>query len=220
MTKNNNPSTIPAKYRWLTIVLIAILTIAVIWLYPCLPEQIPTHWNFAGYVDGWMPKPWGALLMPAIMVASWLLMEVLSKISPKGYKLNDFISVVGLLMVIIVAFLFVIGVAQLAFSLGYPVDFTRVITAATGLLLIFTGNYLGKVRKNFFIGIRTPWTLANEEVWNQTHRLAGWTFVIGGIAIVIAAIYAAGGYTLLPAILFAALVPAGYSLWLYKRLES
>ncbi|MDV6315304.1 SdpI family protein [Idiomarina sp. HP20-50] len=219
MKNNQQSAKIPAKYRWITALMIVFISTVGLWFYPELPEKIPTHWNFQGKVDGWINKPWGVFLMPLVMLATWLLMEVLSFISPKGYKLNDFIGVVGLLMVIIVGFLLVVGIAQLAFALGYPVDFAEVITAAVGLLLIFTGNYLGKVKKNFFIGIRTPWTIANEEVWNRTHRLAGWLFVIAGVTICIGALFGAGVQLMLPVILVAALIPAAYSLWLYKKLE-
>lgn len=219
MTKQNKNAAIPAKYRWITLLLIATMAVITAAVYERLPDPMPVHWNAEGQVDGWMGKPWGAFLLPLVMLGTWLLIEVLSFISPKGFKLNDFISVVGLLMTLIIAFLFVIGMAQIAFILGYPVQITRVVTAAVGVLLILTGNYFGKLRKNFFIGIRTPWTIASEEVWNRTHRLAGWTFVIAGIALVISALLYNNVTVIVVAVLAASLIPAAYSLWLYKRLE-
>lgn len=219
MTHNNKSLAIPAKYRYICILMIALMSLLVFWVYDQLPDPMPVHWNTAGVVDGWMSKPWGAFLMPFLMLASWLLLEVLSFISPKGFKLNDFIGVVGLLMTIIVAFLFIIGVAQVAFALGYPVQFTRVVAVAVGLLMLLTGNYFGKLKKNFFIGIRTPWTIANEEVWNRTHRLAGWTFVIAGFVIMVNALLQNNVAILVFIVLAAAAIPTAYSLWLYKQLE-
>ncbi|MGM0525590.1 MAG: SdpI family protein [Pseudomonadota bacterium] len=214
-----NDKKIPAKHRWISLLFIAAVSLITALVYPHLSDAIPVHWNLAGEVDGWMNKPWGALILPLTMVGTWLLFEVLSFISPKGFKLNEFIDVVGLLMTIIIAFLAVISLAQIAYALGYQVAMTRIISGALGLLLLLTGNYFGKLRKNFFIGIRTPWTLANEEVWNRTHRLAGWLFVLAGLVLFISAFLTTSIWLILPAILIAALVPAGYSLWIYKRIE-
>ena len=96
-----------------------------------------------------------------------------------------------------------------------------VITLLVGGLFIIVGNYLGKVRRNFFIGIRTPWTLASDEVWARTHRVGGWLFVMAGIAIISSA---GSPPTLLPIVLLvpicsAAVISVAYSYFVYRKLH-
>lgn len=107
--------------------------------------------------------------------------------------------------------------ALLLAAAGYPVSVPRVVMLAVGALLMVLGNYLGKLRKNFFVGIRTPWTLSSDSVWERTHRLGGWLFFGAGLLIMLCA--ALGGPRwLVPAlILTAALIPALYSLLIYRR---
>jgi immunity protein, SdpI family len=102
---------------------------------------------------------------------------------------------------------------------GIGIDMTRAITGGVCLLVALLGNVLGKVRRNFFVGIRTPWTIANERVWNATHRFAAKTFFAGGLIGLLAVILRAPFWTPITAILIGALVPAIYSLLFYKQLE-
>ena len=90
---------------------------------------------------------------------------------------------------------------------------------AVGALLMVLGNYMGKLRKNFFIGIRTPWTLASDAVWERTHRLAGWLFVAAGLVMVASVLIGAPIWLPLGAIAAATLLPVAYSLWIYRRLD-
>lgn len=211
---------IPNKYRVISLLLLAVAIIIAVASYGALPDPIPTHWNAAGEIDGWMAKPWGAIVLPLIMAAVWLMFEILSFISPKGFKLNEFIGTVGVLMSIMVGFLLLIYAAQIAIALGYSLPMSTVVISAVGLLFVLMGNYFGKLRKNFFIGIRTPWTLANEEVWYRTHRLAGKLFVAAGVLLLITPwLVSQTTYLVLPVVILAALIPVAYSLWLYKKLE-
>jgi uncharacterized membrane protein len=91
--------------------------------------------------------------------------------------------------------------------------------AGMGVLFVVMGNLLGKVTRNFFVGIRTPWTLANEEVWNRTHRLGGKLFVVAGLVVVAAAFTGVSMWPVFIAIGLAGLIPIVYSYVLYRRLE-
>ncbi len=189
------------------------------WLYPTLPEQIPTHWNARGEVDGWTPKPWGVFVMPLIAIGTLVLMKLIPVISPKGFRTDEFLGVVSLFQLVLVAFECALGVVILLFAAGHEIDVSLFIVVAIGVLFLILGNYLGKVRKNFFIGIRTPWTLASDEVWARTHRLAGWLFAAAGLLMIV------GGFTGLPfgvtvgGAVLAGLIPVVYSFLAYRRIE-
>ena len=142
------------------------------YLYPMLPEQIPTHWNFDGEVDGYTSKPWGVAVMRLIPI-----------ISPKGFRTDKFMDVINVFTVTFVGFMSGIAILVLLEANGQDVRINEMTFAGVGLMFIVLGNYMGKVRKSFFIGIRTPWTLASDEVWSRTHRLGGKVFVLTGIFI-------------------------------------
>jgi uncharacterized membrane protein len=188
-------------------------------MYPSLPELIPTHWDAAGDVDAYTPKPWGAFLLPAIAWLVFVLMKLIPVISPKGFRTDHFMEVVRLFQVVLVAFMAVLTVMTLLYAAGYEIDMPRFLSAAMGVLFVILGNYLGKVRKNFFIGVRTPWTLASDEVWVRTHRLAAWLFTLAGIATLMSALYLQGLQVAVASALIAGFVPVIYSFLLYRRLE-
>jgi uncharacterized membrane protein len=127
--------------------------------------------------------------------------------------------VFGVLSAIVIGFFAFVQLLILSEAAGLPLSIERWLPAGIGLLLALLGNFFGKTTKNFFVGIRTPWTLANDEVWLRTHRLGGKLFVAAG-AIVFASALAGRGFLAIPvAVGFAALVPIVYSYWLYRRIE-
>lgn len=208
-------------------IVVAVATLAAsLVLYPQMPEKIPTHWNIQGEIDGYGHKQWAAFLMPAIMGGLLLLFWAIPYLSPKHFEVDNFRSTYWfIILVISVVMAFIHGLtlwAALA-DRDKPVDITRFLLA--GLLLMFAliGNVMGKVRRNFFVGIRTPWTLANERVWNDTHRLAGRLFVVAGIlglfTVVLPIPLPSLTIAVVVLIVGASLGPAIYSLVLYKRLE-
>jgi len=187
--------------------------------YAGLPDPMPTHWDAAGQVNGWMPKFWGAFLFPLIMAAIWLIFLVLPRISPHGFEMEPFMRAWGVLKVTTLALMLFVGALVLrAAKNGGELSQTAMF-AAMGVLFVVMGNLLGKVTRNFFVGIRTPWTIANEEVWNRTHRLAGKLFVAAGLVVVASAFLGASIWPLIVAIGLAALIPVVYSYVLYRRLE-
>jgi len=188
-------------------------------LYPQLPEQIPTHWNAAGEVDDYTAKPWGVIVLPLAALMCWGLMKVIPLISPKGFRTDGFQGVINVFQVAMVALLSVIAVLVLFASTGADVPIESIVPLGVGLLFLILGNYMGKVRKNFFIGIRTPWTLASDEVWARTHRLGGWVFMLSGFLLMGAAFLPGMMIPLVVAVVIAAFAPVVYSYILYRRLE-
>lgn len=189
------------------------------WLYPHLPGRIPSHWNLRGEVDGWQSRLLGAA-MPTLMVSVTAVVGlILPLISPRRFRIKPFAGVYFLLLLAVEAMMLVTGLATLLASAGYDIPVHAISLSAVGVLLIIMGNYMGKVRKNFFIGIRTPWTLADDDVWERTHRLGGRLFMLAGVLFLLAGV--AGGMTwvAIVAVVLAAIVPIVYSLVTYLRLK-
>lgn len=210
-------------YMILSVVLATAGLAASLVLYPQLPAKIPIHWNIHGQIDGYGDKTWAAFLMPAILAGLLLLFAVLPWLSPKPFAVDSFRETYWFIALAITGgMLFIHGLTLWAAVAG-PIDITRALLA--GLLFMFglIGNVMGKVRRNFWMGVRTPWTLANERVWNDTHRLAGRLFVaaaILGIPLLLLPLpQLAVTIVVFTLIMIAAFWPAIYSLILFKRLE-
>ncbi len=204
---------------WPAFIVVALMWLVAAWYYPQLPDSVPIHWNTHGQADNYMDKPWGVLLLPLISTGVLALLLVLPVLSPKGFRLDGARRAYGIVVCIIMVFM--LGVMVLTFeqTLAELANFNQWISAGLGLLLLVLGNYLGKFPKNFWIGIRTPWTLASDEVWFKTHRLAGRTFMAGGFLLIAAAFAGLRVEYLVGITLVAALTPVLYSLVIYKKLH-
>jgi len=198
--------------------MILAMVIATACYAPGLPERIPIHWNFAGQVDGYGSRAtiW---LLPATMIGMLLLGIVLPKISPKDFEVESFASTYSYLFSVVLALLAGIDVLMLHSILTGAQDFVNLMPTLMFAMLILMGNPMGKVRRNFFLGIRTPWTLASERVWYATHRLAGKLMVASGILGLLAVWLGAPGWADLLIGLAWAVVVGVYSLVVYKRTE-
>lgn len=204
---------------WLSILMIAVTVIVALVLYPGLPDPMPSHFNAAGEPDGYMAKLPNVLILVSTPVFMLLLMKVIPMISPKGYRTEGFADTIHVLQLVLVAFGSIVAVVVFLKASGLQIDLVTIVTAATGVLFVVIGNYMGKFRKNFFIGIRTPWTLASDEVWVRTHRLGGWLMLGAGLFMIVAAFAGIGPGWMVAAVLVAALFPVLYSYLLYRRIE-
>ena len=199
--------------------LIAAVLVATAVAYPHLPAVVPTHWDASGHVNGWSAKSSLFVINPAIMAGLLLLFGALPWLSPKQFEVDTFRSTYLYIMVVVLAMMAYVHALILAAGLSWAVDISRAVEGGICLLIALIGNILGKVRRNFYVGIRTPWTIANEQVWNATHRLAAKTFFAGGVLGLIAVIFGAPFWLPIGLILLGALAPAVYSLAFYKQLE-
>ena len=188
-------------------------------LYPNLPDPVPTHWSLSGKPDGFLPKPWGAFAIPLAMTGVYLLLLALPKVSPRGFAMDRFAETWGTVRGFIMLFLFFVGLISLLAAAGEPIPMDRAMLVPMGLLLALLGNFMGKFTRNFFVGIRTPWTLASEEVWLRTHRLGGKVFVVVGLAVAAAALLGAPFAVVFGVVIVAVLIPVVYSYVIYRRLE-
>ena len=167
-----------------TIVLLMIVgaTLAGLLLWNRLPDPMASHWNLNDQVDGYISKFWGVFLLPLITLGMFVLFLVIPSIDPLKANIAQFREAFNLFIVLIVAFMIYLYGLTLAWSLGYN-DFkmSGALLPAIGLLFVFIGFMLRQAKRNFFIGIRTPWTLSSDGVWNETHRLGAALFMISGI---------------------------------------
>ena len=202
----------------LCLFLIAVVVAA--WLYPRLPAEVPTHWDFQGHVNGTMSRFWGAAMLALVILGLAMLSWLLPVISPRRFEIKPFAHVFVLLMLAAQALMLVVGVATLLAAVGYPVAMPEVAKLGAGALFLILGNYMGKLRKNFFIGLRTPWTLASDAVWERTHRLGGWLFMLAGLEMIVATLLGAPSLVGVGAIVAVALIACVYSLVIYRRLPT
>jgi len=208
------------KYYYLAgILLTAAALVATIVAYPQLPSSVPTHWNIYGQPNGYSPK-WALFMIgPGFMAGIVLLTWLLPWLSPKQFEVEGFRSTYIQIMLMMVCMCAYIDALILWAGVGHGVNVGRAGLLGGCVFFALLGNVMGKVRRNFYIGLRTPWALANERVWNATHRLAAKTFVVGGLAGVALIATGLNGWSPFIALMAAALIPVLYSLYFYKQLE-
>lgn len=192
-----------------------------IWAYPRLPEQVPSHWNLAGQVDGYSGALTGAFLLPLITLGVYILFWIIPRIDPQKANYLKMGRVFWIVSTTLVAFLSLMYWGTIAVALGYLETLPRWYFSGIGIIFILLGNYFGKIKFNYTFGIRTPWTLANEEVWAKTHRFAGPIWIVGGILMALAGVLPAAWTEPLFGIVIVliAVVPMAYSYLVYRKLS-
>ncbi len=177
----------PTKGEWLFLALWGVLFILTVVLYPQLPEEIPLHWNIAGEVDRTGERA-AAFLPLAIIAGLFLLYKLSPKIDPKKANYPQFSKAYRIVFGGIILLMAAIQMLTLfqAVNSNLP-SMDVLVLIGVGLLFLIIGNQIPRLKHNFFMGIRTPWTLADDTVWWKTHRFSGKTWVIGGILIILAA---------------------------------
>jgi len=165
------------------IILLIILAsfIIAIYMYPQMPDQMASHWNTQGQVDDHMSESWGLFLMPLISIGIFLLFLLIPKIDPLKKNVEKFRKYFDWFIVLIITFLFYIYLLSLFWNLGYEFDMGFMMIPAIAVLFYFIGIMLKHAKRNWFIGIRTPWTLSSDVVWDKTHQLGSKLFKISAI---------------------------------------
>jgi uncharacterized membrane protein len=178
----------PLRLGRFPIVVAALMFIAGLLVYPHLPERIPMHWNMQGGIDRWgehsIPN---VFFQPLLVVALALLAWALPRIDPLRRSYGRFRSSYYLIIDIIAAMLALLYAVTLYASFNTTVPVGVVVPVSVGLLMALIGNQLAKVKRNFFVGFRTPWTLASDVVWTRTHRIGARVFMFAGLGAALAA---------------------------------
>ena len=206
------------KKNWKTLIICSIIIILPIFigliLWNQLPEQMPTHWNAAGEIDGWSSKAFAIFGLPLIMLGAQWLCVLGSLADPK--KANHPDKVLHLVFWIIPVLSVVLNAVTIAAALGKEVRMEVFMPILVGLILTIVGNYMPKCKQNYTIGIKIPWTLNSEENWNRTHRFAGWLWTFSGVGIMATGFFG-GVWIFLPIVFLMVFAPIVYSFLLYRK---
>jgi len=215
----SNPLKPTIKTEIIPGLIILITIISSFYFYANFPDQIPIHWNFQGEVDNWGSKTFGAFFFPAIIFGMYLLFLVLPYVDPKKLKYDQFRKTYHKFKGLLILFMALIYFLTSFAGLGYNINIGVWIPIIIGFLFMFIGNYLSKIKPNWFLGIRTPWTLSSETVWQKTHQFGGKLFILAGAVMILIPFtpFALQGWILGATVAIVILGTVGYSLLIYLK---
>lgn len=167
--------------EWFSLSLIFISLYAGYRFFHYFPARVPSHWDIQGQINGYSSPFFAAFLVPLMMVGIYLLFSALPYLDPKKDQYASFAPVYHHFKDLIVAFMFAVYILVSMSGLGYKVDVGFFLPIMVGFLFVIIGFLLSRVKMNWFIGIRTPWTMSSETVWNKTHALSGRVFILSGL---------------------------------------
>jgi len=190
-----------------------------LYFYPQLPDQMASHWNAKGEVDGYMTKFWGVFLMPLVMIFMALIYFFIPRIDPLKKNIEKFRKYFeGFILVMLLFFLY-IYVLTLVYNLGYEFNMGQFMFPAMGFLFYYCGVLIKNAKRNWFIGIRTPWTLSSDKVWDKTHAIGGKLFQAVGIIAFIGVLFPDYMIWILFVPLFSVVIfTIAYSYFEYKKI--
>jgi len=166
---------------------IILLSFAIgIYYYPQMPEKLASHWNAQGQVDGYTSKFWGLFLMPIISVGMLLLFILIPRIDPLKSNIQQFRKYFDGFVVLIMVFLFYLYLLTIFWNSGYTFNMITFLSPAFAILFYYSGILIENAKRNWFIGIRTPWTMSSDKVWDKTHKIGGKLFKIAGVVTLLA----------------------------------
>ncbi|MBT4870910.1 MAG: SdpI family protein [Candidatus Diapherotrites archaeon] len=169
------------KFLLVVALLILILIAMSFAVYNKVPQNIATHWNIEGNADSYMPKEIGLFLVPIFGIIISAVLLVVPMIDPLRKNIQEFIRYYNLFVLVMLGFLLYIHAITIIANLGYEFNMGQLISPAIGVIFFFAGILVGHTKKNYMIGIRTPWTLASEAVWDKTHDKGRTALKISGI---------------------------------------
>ena len=173
-------------------------------VYKRLPESMATHFGLDGTPNGWSSRPVAVFVLPGILLAVNLLMPFLLRADPKHENMSSALKTVTIWTIPMI-------------WLGYDVRIEQILPILMGVLFVVIGNYLPKTKQSYTMGIKLPWTLASEENWNRTHRLAGFLWVIAGLYFIVMSFIGWSFPAFLIPLFVMILVPTVYSYLLYRK---
>ena len=189
------------------------------WALPNLPQEVTTHWGFDGKPDGWSSRTTAVFVLPLLGLGIGALLAFLPRTDPrrKNFELHadTYWLVANASLMVISA----IHVGVIGYNLGWPIPLSRIVAIGVGGLFVLIGNVMTRMRPNWFMGIRTPWTLSSDAVWRKTHRVGGYGFVAGGVLAILAGVLRPdwAPWVLTGSVAFTALGSAIYSYFLWRE---
>jgi len=200
------------------IVLMSIFAVS-LFMSPCI-TKIPTHWNAKGQVDGYSGKTFGAFFLPVLTIAMYLLMLVLPKADPLKENYHYFEKQYYFIRLVLVLFMAGIFFFTFLTVMGFSFNIMYFTVPFLSIFFIVLGIFMPKIKRNWFVGIKTPWTLQSDEVWIKTHKFGGKSMIIGGaLAFLTIFLQSETAFAVfITIVLTSALLPVLYSYLLYHRL--
>ena len=204
--------------KWITLVLLISFYVLALVFYPQMPARMASHWDATGAVDGYTSRFLGLFLLPFIATAVTALFLAIPVIDPLKANIAKFRLYFYWFIVLFLLFFEYLYILTILWNKNVAFDFTQALLPAMGVLFIYIGIMIRNAKRNYMIGIRTPWTLANDEVWNRTHSLGGKLFIVAGVLSALGAIWPkyALVFVLAP-LLTVTLVTVIYSYVIYKQ---
>ena len=203
------------KLFYLSFLLIFIPAIVGVVISGSLPDQVAVHFDFAGNADGFANKWFAIVGLPCFLAFVHGLCVTAVINDPKNENMND--TLLRCIIWLVPLISFVVEGSLLIHALGWKVDLVAIMEILLGAVFVCLGNYMGKNHQNASIGIRTPWTLYDREIWNRTHRLAGKLMVLAGIFSMIASCISGMSQIAFAGLILSAILPVFYSFYLYKK---
>jgi uncharacterized membrane protein len=203
----------------ISIILIVIQFMVACYLYPMIPEKIAIHWNINGEADGYSSRLVGLFIIPTIEIVLVPLFLILPRIDPQASS-EKLTQVYDWFILVFTFYMFYVFGLSIAWNLGYRFDFLRFLIPVLGILFYGIGDIMSRVEMNWFLGIRTPWTMSNQEVWDDTHHIGSRLFKASGLIALIGVFFSGWltlGFAILP-IMLSGFYVIVYSYIRYKEL--
>lgn len=173
--------------KWIPLLLVVAAVVVSIFYYPKLPEEMVTHWDASGSPNGYSSRLFGAWLLPLLMSVVWLILRAVPHIDPRRANYEKFSGMYDALVILILGFMLAMHVVVLMAATGAPIKMERVAMPIVGAFIATMGLLIPKAHPNWFVGIRTPWTLTSDLSWERTHRIGGPLFVLLGVLMIVTA---------------------------------
>ncbi len=207
-------------YLFIRILFVVAMLVAGIFFYKDLPEMIPTHWGINGKIDDYSKKEFFVFLIPVITLAMVGIFKIGQLMDPKKERYELFKKEWEIIQTSIVVFMSYMYFITIYLSFNQTQRIEPLLFIGMGILFMLIGNYMGKIRQNYTVGFKLPWTIDNEEVWNKTNRLGGYMFVLLGIVFLIESyILWNPAYVIVSFLLITIFIPTIYSYVLYRKLK-
>ena len=178
--------------KWIPLLLVVAAVVASILYYPRLPETMTTHWSLSGEPNGFSSRLVGAWIFPVIMAVLWLILRAIPHIDPRKANYEKFSGMYDALVILILTFMLGMHIVLLLAATGVPIRMDRIVMPGVGVFIAIMGILIPKAHPNWFVGIRTPWTLTSDLSWERTHRIGGALFVMLGVLMVASSFLAPG----------------------------
>ncbi len=204
--------------EWIVLGIVILSFILGVIMYDRMPEQMASHWNIRNEVNGFMSRFWGLFFAPILLLGLFVLVLLIPRIDPLKRNIETFRTHFQRFIMLLFLFLLYLYIVTIAWNLGHRFVMIRFLAPGFALLFFFCGILLERTKRNWFVGIRTPWTLSSDRVWDGTHRLGGRLFKIAGVLCLGGAAFPRYAlYFVLVPVLFAAACAAVYSYREYQK---